>query len=391
VAVPDGAVVIAPWRPDVRHARAWLSRAVEPGNAEVYRFVSRYGPVDAVRRMRAGNAPDSVLRLAAARSGQDRSAHDLAEAARLSIRLVTPEDDEWPDDALSSLADATAAGVDNVAPPLALWVRGVRRLDHALARAVAIVGTRAATPYGSRVAADLAHDVTSREWTVVSGGAYGIDGAGHRGALAAGGPTVAVIAGGLRAPYPAGHAALFDRIADSGLLISEWPPDCPPHRYRFLVRNRLIAAVAAGTVVVEASARSGATSTALHAERLGKPVMAVPGPVTSVLSIGTHNLIREHQATLVTRASEVLELIGPMGESLAEPPRSERRPRDGLSPVAQRVLDGMPARAPVSPDAIAVESGIPVVDVLRCLPALELDGFVEATSAGWRLRASARR
>jgi DNA processing protein len=380
-------------RPDpgeVRAARAWLSRAVEPGDAAVHRFLCEHGPVETRRLLRAGEAPGDVLRQAAARLAEDRSDEDLAVAAGLGLRLVTPENDEWPQAALHAMEVAVARGAADQAPPQALWVRGSARVDAAVARAVAIVGARDATPYGVRVAADLAYALARRGWTIVSGGAYGIDGAAHRGALAADGMTVAVIAGGLRSPYPAGHGRLFDRIATAGLLVSEWPPDCPPQRHRFLIRNRLIAALASGTVVVEAGARSGAASTARRARELGRALMAVPGPITSAQSIGCHRLLQEEEARLVTCAEDVLEMVGALGDDLAPPPPVQARPRDRLDAVAQRVLDGLPARSTASADRIAVAAGIPVMDVLRCLPVLEIGGFVVQSDAGWRLGPAAR-
>jgi len=381
-------------RPDpgeVRTARAWLSRAVEPGDAAVHRFLCEHGPVETRRLLLAEEAPADVLRQAAARLAEDRSDEDLAVAAGLGLRLVTPEDDEWPQAALHAMEIAVARGAADQAPPQALWARGSARVDAAVARAVAIVGARDATPYGVRVAADLAYALARRGWTIVSGGAYGIDGAAHRGALAADGTTVAVVAGGLRSPYPAGHARLFDRIATTGLLVSEWPPDCAPQRHRFLIRNRLIAALAAGTVVVEAGARSGAASTARRARELGRPLMAVPGPVTSAQSVGCHRLLQEEEARLVACADDVLEMVGALGDDLAPPPPVQARPRDRLDPVAQRVLDGLPGRSAASADRIAVAAGVPVIDVLRCLPALEIGGFVEQSGTGWRLGAAARR
>jgi DNA processing protein len=376
---------------EVRRARAWLSRTVEPGNAVMHRFLTEHGPVEAAQLIRSGRAPEKVDGLAAARRGEDLTAADLAAANRLGIRLVTPEDDEWPAQALHPMEVATSRGAPNLAPPQALWVLGRRRLDEVVARAVAVVGSRSATDYGTRMATEIAYALAVRGWTVVSGGAYGIDGAAHRAALAASGVTIVVTAGGLQRPYPAGHARLFRDIAATGLLVSEWPPDCPPQRHRFLVRNRLIATLTAGTVVVEAGLRSGASSTARHARELGQAVMAVPGPVTSAVSAGAHHLIREEEACLVTCAEHVLEMVGAVGDDLAPIPQAPPAPRDHLTALARQVLDGMPAVAHTSPDRIAVCAGVSVADVLRCLPALEIRGFVEVSSAGWRLTAAARR
>jgi DNA processing protein len=272
-----------------------------------------------------------------------------------------------------------------------LWVRGAQRLDELVDRSVAIVGSRASTAYGEHVAGELAHQLGERGWTVVSGGAFGIDAAAHRGALAADAPTVAVLACGVDRPYPAAHGALFHRIAETGLLVSEWPPGCAPLRHRFLVRNRLIAALTRGTVVVEAAARSGAQATAQRAHRMGRQVLVVPGPVTSAMSVGCHELLRDEEvgATLVASADHVIEAVGGIGTDLADPPERPTGPRDGLSDLAARVLDACPVRSGVSPERLAAIAGCDVLEVLRVLPALELADLVEWTGTGWRLRPTA--
>jgi DNA processing protein len=190
-----------------------------------------------------------------------------------------------------------------------LWVRGAAGLDDLLERAVAMVGARACSAYGEHVAGDLAAGLAEKGMTIVSGGAYGIDAAAHRGALAAAGRTVAFVASGVDVDYPRGNAALFERIAASGAIVSELPPGCSPTRQRFHTRNRLLAASTLGTVVVEASPRSGSLNIASWARRCGRPVMAVPGPVTSSASAGTHELIRDHAARLVTAVADVLDSL----------------------------------------------------------------------------------
>ncbi|SNS06856.1 DNA processing protein [Geodermatophilus pulveris] len=389
---PDGTA-----GPAVRRARAWLSRAAEPGSVAFWRFVEDAGPVQAVRRLRAGRAPDAVRALVGARAEQDASLADLLRAQRCGARLVVPEDDEWPGHPLHCLTLATGREPDDPrhhpartvspVPPVALWVRGPARLDELAERSVAVVGARASTAYGEHVAAELGHQLGQRGWTVVSGGAFGIDAAAHRGALAADAPTVAVLACGVDRVYPAAHGALFHRIAESGLLVSEWPPGAAPHRHRFLVRNRLIAALTRGTVVVEAAARSGAQATARRAQRLGKQVMVVPGPVTSAMSVGCHELLRDTGlgAVLVAGAAHVAEAVGRLGEDLADPPPRPTGARDGLSDVAVRVLDACPVRSGVSPERLARVAGCDVLDVLRVLPVLQLADLVECTDAGWRL------
>ncbi|MCZ2859873.1 DNA-processing protein DprA [Blastococcus sp. VKM Ac-2987] len=396
VAVPGTA------QPGVRRARAWLSRAVEPGTIDLWRYVEDVGPVDAVRRLRAGTAPDRVRSLVGARAHEDATLADLRRAERCEARFVVPEDDEWPAYPLHALtvavagepaeprhqSDRTRAPV----PPMGLWVRGSARLDVVTDRSVAVVGSRASSAYGEHVAAELGHQLGERGWTVVSGGAYGIDAAAHRGALAAGVPTVAVLACGVDRVYPAAHGALFARIAESGLLVSEWPPGCAPLRHRFLVRNRLIAGLTRGTVVVEAAARSGAQATATRARTLGRPVMVVPGPVTSALSVGCHELLRDEEAgaILVTSAAHVVEAVGGIGTDLAPPVERPASPRDGLSDLAARVLDACPVRIGVGPERLASIAGCDVLEVLKVLPSLELADLVQWTGTGWRLARSER-
>lgn len=380
----------------VRRARAWLSRTFEPGDGEVVRWVERVGPVSAVRALVAGTAPPGARRRAGSRAAEDQSLADLDAAARLGARLVVPEDDEWPRVALHCLEVAQAeqgAGADRtkaLVAPMALWVRGEPRLDELTERSVAVVGSRASTPYGDHVAAELAAGLAGRGWTTVSGAATGIDAAAHRGALAAGAPTVAVLACGVDRAYPQSHGTLLARVLDDGLVVSEWPPGCAPLGHRFLVRNRLIAALSRGTVVVEAAARSGSLATAKRARDLGRPVMAVPGPVTAATSVGVHQLLRgDDRVRLVTSAAEVVEAVGRIGDDLAEQPAGEGTPRDDLSDVARRVLDACPVRVGVPPERLAAVAGCAELDVLRVLPVLELHDLVERVAGGWRVARAA--
>jgi DNA processing protein len=327
-----------------------------------------------------------VDRIAAARRDIDQVDADLAKAADCGLRVVVPEDEEWPAYPLLRMESATARGVLDLAPPLMFWVGGGSRLDELVDRSVAVVGSRAATSYGARVASTLSHQLASRDWTVVSGGAFGIDAAAHKGALSAGGRTVAVVAGGLDMPYPGRNRDLFERIVkDGGLLLSEWPPGSPPQRHRFLVRNRVIAGLVSGTVVVEAGTRSGASQTARRSRELGVPVMAVPGPVVSAMSVGCHQLIRAGGASLVTNVDEVLEEVGRLGDDLAERPRTEDTVVDRLDATTRRVLDGLPSRSAVRPEEIASAAGVDILTVLRCLPALELLGLVRHEHGVWAL------
>jgi len=297
------------------------------------------------------------------------------------LRLVVPDDPEWPTQ-LDDLGDAR---------PLLLWVRGATDLRYACRNSVAVVGARAASGYGSHVALQLAAALGERGLTVISGGAYGIDSNAHRGALAADGLTVAVLAGGLNYGYPRGHADLFAAIAAQGILVSECPPDQGPTRPGFLIRNRLIAALARGTVVVEAAVRSGALNTARHARELRRPVMAVPGPVTSEVSAGCHELIREYGAMCVTGARDVLEHLEPGcggGEDVEQPSGPRRGPAvetDRLDPVARSVLEQVPVRGGRGPASIAIRAGVDLDTAVRTLGLLAAAGFVQRCDRGWRV------
>jgi DNA processing protein len=266
---------------------------------------------------------------------------------------------------------------------MVLWAVGPAYLDEVSHRAAALVGTRAATAYGEFVADDLAAGLATRDATVISGGAFGIDGAAHRAALAADGTTVAVLAGGIDVPYPSAHAAMLRQIRNHGLVVSEYPPGERPARHRFLTRNRLVAGLAGATVVVEAGARSGAANTAAWARAFGRPVCAVPGPVTSSASVGCHALLRAG-AHVVTRAEDVIEFIGQAGELAPD----EERPvseLDGLDDTAKRVYDALPARGVRTVDQIAVAAGLPPTQVLGPLAVLELSGLVVRKEGRWKL------
>jgi DNA processing protein len=364
-------------------AMAYLSRVVEPPCPELTALVARLGPVEAAERVKARAVDDRLLGLTEARYEIDCAARDLALLERLGGRLVTAADAEWPLLAFTAFAGSDAKHRPESHSPLALWVTGPGRLDEVADRAAAIVGTRAATAYGEHVAAELAAGLAERDAAVVSGGAYGIDGAAHRGALAADGFTVAVLAGGIDVSYPAGHSALFHRIGEQGLLVTEYPPGLRPQRHRFLTRNRLVAALSGATVVVEAGARSGAANTAAWAGALGRGVCAVPGPITSSASVGCHALLR-NGAIVVTRADEIVEQIGHVGELAAD----DERPRslfDDLAENEQRVYDALPARGARTADEIAVASGLPPTQVLGPLSMLEIAGLVVCQGGRWKL------
>ncbi|MFI5491070.1 DNA-processing protein DprA [Actinoplanes sp. NPDC051859] len=368
-----------------RRARVALTWLAEPGNRVVWELVQAHGAVDTLERLVAGDIPEASLRttvLARSRSEDPRRVAEFAmrRARRLDARVIVPTDDEWPD-GVQSLAtlelDIGGRISRDIRPPLCLWVRGARPLGAALERSVAIVGARAATPYGLHVTADLAYGLAEQDWTVVSGGAFGIDAAAHRATLAAGGCTVAVLACGVDRPYPMGNAALFEQIVESGLLVSEWLPGAEPLRHRFLIRNRVIAAATTGTVVVEAAARSGAVQTMSRVVALNRRAMVVPGPVTSAMSVGCHELLRRYpQTRLVTGTTHVLDEIGRIGEYLAEPARGGVHVRDDLDEESALILEAVPRRGAAGPERLAAKAGLSLRTVLRRLSLLETKGLI---------------
>lgn len=371
-------------------ARAWayLSRVAEPPCAQLAALVRCVGPVEAADRVRRGQVGNELAQHTGARREIDRAADDLELLMRRGGRLITPDDDEWPVLAFAAFSGAGARARPCGHSPLVLWALGPARLDEVAPRAAAVVGTRAATAYGEHVAADLAAGLAERDVAVVSGGAYGIDGAAHRAALDSEGITVAVLAGGFDIPYPAGHSALLHRIAQHGVLFTEYPPGVRPARHRFLTRNRLVAAVARAAVVVEAGLRSGAANTAAWARALGRVVAAVPGPVTSSASAGCHTLLR-HGAELVTRADDIVEFVGHIGELAGDEPRPGAA-LDVLSEAERQVYEALPGRGAATIDEIAVGSGLLPAQVLGPLAILEVAGLAECRDGRWRiLRAGA--
>ena len=373
---------MTPGQRELRRARAYLSRVAEPPAPALCELIDEVGAVRSARLVAAGQVPHRVAAETGARREDDRADADLSAIAAIGGRLVVPEDSEWPAESFNCFDTPAALADERWRAPVALWVRG-SCLDEISPRAVAVVGARAATGYGEHMAAEFGYGLAERGLAVVSGAAFGIDGAAHRGALAAEGLTVAVQACGLDQSYPAGHQGLLDRIAAGGAVVSEYPPGIRPARHRFLVRNRLIAAFSAGTVVVEAGVRSGARRTATAAAALGRVVMVVPGPVTSALSVGCHLLIREEHAVLVTRVEEVLEAVGRIGEDLASPLTTPRRRIDGLSPELRAVYEALPARACRHPEQLVHDSGVPLDRVRSALPLLELQGLVGCEISGW--------
>ncbi|HET7476412.1 MAG TPA: DNA-processing protein DprA [Dermatophilaceae bacterium] len=367
--VPDGRV------PDAeRRARAAWSRLAEPGDKDATRLISTLGAVQALACIAAADDP-AAARFAARLSELDVD-RDLAMAARFGAHVLCPGDPAWP------------AGLDVLQrsgwAPYCLWVRGVVDLGSATRRAAAVVGARSATAYGEMTAAEIATGLAQRRFTVVSGAAFGIDAAAHRGTLAVPGVTIAVLAGGVERPYPAAHARLIEHIAAEGAVVSEVPPGSAPTRRRFLQRNRLIATMAQGTVVVEAGLRSGSLNTARTASDFGRVVLAVPGPVTSMMSAGCHELIRSGRAELVTDAAEVAEAVGDYGCDLAAPKRAPARPTDDVDDDELRVLSALPMGRGATVGRLAVAAGDSVAGVTAVLGRLELAGLAERHGEGWR-------
>jgi DNA processing protein len=383
-------------------AAAILGFVSEPGDGVLGRLVSALGAAQVAEDLLAERA-SAELTADAADRGAAVSVHEVAaglqrwrprldhaafarglrQAARVGARLLLPADAEWPD----GVRDLDAHS------PLTLWVRGrVGALDET--PSVALVGARAATAYGEHVAIETAAGLVDRGFAVVSGGAYGIDGTAHRSALAGGGTTVAFLAGGVDRFYPVGHEALLSRIAETGAVVSEMSCGAAPTRWRFLQRNRLIAAASQATVVLEAGMRSGSLNTAGHAAALGRPLGAVPGPVTSPASAGCHRLLREFDAICVTDAAQVAELVLP-ADAPSDPtaPRGARAGTEDraldLAPEERRVLDALGLRRSRTVAELAERAGLDTSAVLGALGALDATGLARRVEDGWVRRRSA--
>lgn len=361
-----------------RYSTAVWSHLVEPGDAVAGRLIDRYGAAEALERVLRGDACAEAVdahEISEARkrwmprTDTETVRCGLLTAQRRGVGLLVPGDAGWP----SVLGDL------GVHAPLCLWVRGD---ESALTRprAVGIVGARAATSYGEHVAMELAADLAGSGIVVVSGAAYGIDAAAHRAALAADGSTVAVLAGGADRAYPAGNTGLIERIARTGAVVSESPPGAAPTKWRFLQRNRIIAALAHAVVVVEAGWRSGSLNTAGHAAAIGRRVGAVPGPITSAASAGCHRLLRDYPAECITSADDVRGLLG-----VGEAPQLDF----GLTHGARtddrtRVIDAMSTRSWRTADDVGRRSGMAVDVVEGILGLMLLGGEAERGEAGWR-------
>jgi DNA processing protein len=367
-----------------RQARLMLSLVGEPGDPRLNGLVDQVGAVEALEFVQARGRRGELGAALAERIASARPDETLRAAERRGLRFVTPADPEWPP-GLADLADVPTLH-ERGGVPIGLWLRGRLSLDEAVVGSVAVVGSRSATTYGAAVATEIGGALAAASVPVVSGAAFGIDQAAHRGALAARGATVAVLACGADRVYPTAHQALVEYIAEVGLVVSEAPPGGAPTRVRFLARNRLIAALSVGSVVVEAAVRSGALNTANWADGLSRALMGVPGPVTSAASQGVHLLIRNRNALLVTGGADVLEAVLPLGQHAAGS-RAEgaTRPRDALPALEREVLDAVPVRRGAPADRIARAAGLAPEVVARTLVSLHEAGFVERAADRWRL------
>lgn len=366
----------------------WLVSLLDPIEALAWVRTARedvHSARDELRHFGLPEMSDAVVKA----SPRWISRLDLAEpsahrerAARAGIRIVTREDAEWPE----ALRDLPTTA------PFALWVRGAGHIANLWHRSVAVVGARSSTSYGDHMAANISSGLSDHGWTVISGGAYGIDGVAHRAAIAAAAPTIAVMAGGVDRLYPAGNADMLEQILERGAVVSEVPPGFAPHRSRFLTRNRLIA-TAGATVVVEAAYRSGALSTARHAFAASRIVGAVPGPATSASSAGCHALIRDGAATLVTCAADVLELAQPIGTpvpvqgSLWDGMTSADGRPDFSTPQERQAYDAIGPRG-ASVAVIAHGAGLTLAETRVALGGLELAGLAKHEGPNWKKTAA---
>lgn len=344
-----------------------LAHVLEPADRTLGALLWRDGPAEVIRRIQSEERHAGLA--ARIRAFGDQDPDELA--LQVGARIICPLDPEWP----HQLNDLGAVR------PVALWVQGAADLRVMALRSVAFVGARAATNYGESVCRQWVMACCDEGITIVSGGAFGIDGAAHRAALSAQGMTLALLASGVDVPYPRGHAALLADIADAGLLVSESPPGSSVRRQRFLTRNRLIAALSRATVVVEAALRSGTTATANAATALNRPVLAIPGPVTSMMSAGCHHLIAEGQAALAATCEDVFAAVG---ELRAAERGVARQPWDDLPPQAARVLDAVPPRGAISPHALVVQTGLPIQGVLAGIGPLLAHGLLTESAEGLR-------
>ena len=383
-------------------ARAAWSGLVEPGDRVAGMLWTALGPESALEALIADEATAHVASRVGEALGNDTSdspeglvdviaeaferwrprlsatearAH-LQRAARVGATYVIPGDDAWP----TQLDDLGAHR------PAGLWTRGHLDALAATRTSISVVGARASTGYGEHITMEIVAGLCDRGYAIISGAAYGIDGMAHRATLASEATTVAVLAGGVDRLYPSGHDTLLHRIIEIGAVVSELPCGWAPTRWRFLQRNRLIAALGQATVVMEAGWRSGSLNTAHHALSLERPVGAVPGPITSASSAGCHRLLRETPTVCVTSADEVLQLVSAGQAERLDSSTAPDDARDTLAeihPFASRVIDALSGRSARTAERVARESGLSREDTSAILGLLQLSGLIHERATGW--------
>ncbi len=396
-------------------ARSVWSRLSEPGDSVAGIMLECLGPSASLEALVEGASSENIL----------AKIHDCDSCSEelLTQKSLGSAFQRWKPRLISAEALQSAEAISHVgawmsAPelpqwprklddlgyhsPPAIWLRGNTPFPEPEEKTMSLVGARASTGYGEHITAELSAGVSSRGVTVVSGGAYGIDGMAHRAALACGGQTIAILAGGIDRLYPSGHDALFTKILSSGTIITEMPPGFSPTKWRFLQRNRLISALGDATIVCEAGRRSGSLNTAGHAAALGRVLGAVPGPVTSATSAGCHTLLRDYQAVCVTNVEQALELVTPLMGTIAGQTPEERGvrgeeqrhgmfvPRDELPPTHLRIRDAMSGRRARSVEEIAKLSGQTYAEVRSGLAELMVEGLAVERPDGWSKTTKAR-
>lgn len=368
-----------------RSTRLALAHVIEPGDPQTARLVETHGVEAVWKRLRTEGSSSrwapraAVFELPAA----------VERTRACGARFLIPGDEEWPVQ-LEALVGCEPVQ-ERTGEPLGLWVRGSGNLGDVAGRGVAMVGSRASTAYGEHVALQLGHDLVDSGIPVVSGAAYGIDAASHRGALSArgtgaGAVTVAVLACGIDQVYPAAHADLLAAVVERGLVVSELPPGEHPTRLRFLSRNRLIAAMTRATLLVEAAYRSGARNTVTWAAVCGRPVMAVPGPVTSALSVTPNRLLRDHEAELVSSIEDIRSLLSPVGQDALVGHEEPAAPIDLLDDDERTVLEVLPSRGGMGLEEVSIRAALPLARCAADLESLSARGLVTETLMGeWQL------
>lgn len=358
----------------IRRARIALAATCEPGEPGLVDVVDAQGPTRTIAALLSGNRALQVPRAEAIGARLAELDLDAVEsrASDLGAQVLLPGDAQWP------------ARVDDLGPtrPLALWCWGQANVRLHSVRSVAMVGARACTRYGEQVAREWSAQLAQDGIAIISGGAYGIDAAAHRGALAVDGTTICLLACGVDVAYPRGHESLFAEIVESGVLVSEAPPGERVRRRRFLTRNRLIAALASATCVVEAAWRSGSASTAAHAAEMDRVVLAVPGPVTSEASQGTHRLISDRVAIVAADVKDVRQAIDPLSLFVDDRDRA-----DAVSPQMREVLDALPGEMSghrgLTQAQVATRSGVAATRVQSLLAHAQEMGVARSTHDGY--------